>query len=164
MRAVLQRVGHAAVHVAGVEVGAIGHGLLILLGVGSADSADDALMLAQKTATLRIFADSAGRFNCSLLDVGGAALVVSQFTLYADMRRGRRPSFIPAARPEQAEPLVLQYAEALRSQGIYVATGQFGAEMQVSLVNDGPFTIILTSEELRGPRRGKQQDDGASGT
>jgi D-tyrosyl-tRNA(Tyr) deacylase len=143
MRAVLQRVTSASVAVDGETVGAIGPGLLVLLGVGQDDGEAEADLLARKTAELRIFSDAAGRFNLSLRDVGGAALVVSQFTLFADTRRGRRPSFTEAAPPEIAAPLVERFADALRGRGIDVATGRFGAHMHVSLVNDGPVTITL---------------------
>ncbi|NWF78680.1 MAG: D-tyrosyl-tRNA(Tyr) deacylase [Chloroflexi bacterium] len=153
MRAVLQRVSAASVEVAGQIVGQIGPGLLILLGVGHSDTADDARFLADKTAGLRIFADGDGKFNRSLLDTGGGALVVSQFTLFADARKGRRPSFTAAAPPVQAEHLVAAYCAALRARGVSVETGVFGAMMQVALVNEGPVTIILDSETLRAPSR-----------
>jgi len=152
MRAILQRVSSAKVTVEGQGVGQIGVGLLILLGVGPGDGEAEAQLLAQKTAHLRIFADAEGRFNQSLLEIGGEGLVVSQFTLYADLRRGRRPSF-PAAPPESAAPLVEAYTAALRAFGISVATGKFGAMMQVSLVNEGPVTIFLDSELFQQPRR-----------
>ena len=153
MRVVLQRVRHASVTVDGETVGAIGCGLLILLGVAVEDSADQADALADKTAGLRIFADDAGRINESLLDAGGEALVVSQFTLFADVRKGRRPSFTRAARPQAAEPLVARFAQSLREQGIVVATGVFGATMLVESVNDGPCTIVIDSADLERPRR-----------
>jgi D-tyrosyl-tRNA(Tyr) deacylase len=153
MRAVIQRVRAASVTVAGHIVGAIDQGLLVLLGVGSTDTIDDAAVLATKTADLRIFADAAGKFNHSVQDVGGAVLVVSQFTLYADTRKGRRPSFTDAAPPSIAEPLVVAYAEALQARQIAVAMGQFGAMMQVQLTNDGPVTIILDTEILHARRR-----------
>lgn len=146
MRAVLQRVDRASVSIDGERVGAIASGLLILLGVARGDDHADAEWLAKKTAELRIFPDEQGRFNRSLLDCSGAALVVSQFTLLADTRRGRRPSFVEAAAPQDAEPLVRLYAEALRAQGVEVQTGRFGAHMLVSLENNGPVTIILESE------------------
>lgn len=154
MRAVLQRVTRATVKVDGEVVGAIGPGLVALVGVGRGDTPERADRLAQKTAELRIFADAAGRFNLSLLESGGEALVVSQFTLLADPRRGRRPSFTDAAPPEEAQPLVERYAAALRALGIRVACGQFGAHMLLELENDGPVTIVLDSEELERPRRG----------
>jgi D-tyrosyl-tRNA(Tyr) deacylase len=145
MRTVLQRVSRAAVAVEGIVIGQIGHGLLILLGIGKGDGPAEVDAFAGKIANLRIFADDEGRFNRSLLDVGGEALVVSQFTLYADTQRGRRPSFTEAELPERAEPLVNSFVAALRERGVPVATGQFGAAMQVSLVNDGPVTIVLDS-------------------
>jgi D-tyrosyl-tRNA(Tyr) deacylase len=135
------------VRVAGDVVGGIGEGLVILLGVGPDDTESVADDLARRTAELRIFRDAEGRTNRSLLDTGGAALVVSQFTLYADTRRGRRPGFTQAAPPDQAERLCQRFAEALEALGVTVATGRFGAEMQVELVNDGPFTIWLDSAD-----------------
>jgi D-tyrosyl-tRNA(Tyr) deacylase len=152
MRAVVQRVSQASVTVGDEVVGAIGQGLLILLGIGVGDSEAEARLLAEKTANLRIFADEEGRFNRSLLDVGGEALVVSQFTLYADTRRGRRPSFSDAAPPEIAAPLVDVFAGELRRLGVAVSTGRFGAMMRVALVNDGPVTILLDSAIFREPR------------
>jgi len=152
MRAVVQRVSQASVTVGDEVVGAIGHGLLILLGIGVGDSEAEARLLAEKTANLRIFADEEGRFNRSLLDIGGEALVVSQFTLYADTRRGRRPSFSDAAPPEIAAPLVDIFADELRRLGVAVSTGRFGAMMRVALVNDGPVTILLDSAIFREPR------------
>lgn len=149
MRTVVQRVDRASVSVDNLIVGEIGPGLLVLLGVARGDGADDAERLARKTAALRIFADENGKFNRSLIDCGGAALVVSQFTLLADTRRGRRPSFTDAAPPEEAEPLVERFAQALREQGVRVATGRFGAQMLVSLANNGPVTIVLESEARR---------------
>lgn len=154
MRIVLQRVSRASVSVEDAVVGAIDQGLLILVGVAEGDSAAQAEALARKVSGLRIFADSEGRFNESLLDVGGAALVVSQFTLHADVRKGRRPSFTSAARPELAEPLVDQFAESMRAEGVPVQTGTFGAMMSVELVNDGPFTVVIDSADLERPRRG----------
>ena len=147
MRALLQRTTGAEVRVDGDVVGAIGPGLVILLGVGPDDTDAIADELARKTAELRIFRDEDGRTNRSLLDIVGAALVVSQFTLYADTRRGRRPGFTAGAAPELAERLYLRFVEALRRVGVTVATGRFGAEMAVSLVNDGPFTIWLDTAE-----------------
>jgi len=155
MRLVLQRVTRASVSVDGSVVGEIGHGLVVLVGVAAGDTVSQADALARKVAGLRIFADVDGRFNESLLDVGGAALVVSQFTLHADVRKGRRPSFTGAARPEIAEPLVDHVAQTLRDQGISVETGIFGAMMSVELVNDGPFTIVIDSADLERPRRGR---------
>ncbi|MBX0328954.1 D-tyrosyl-tRNA(Tyr) deacylase [Oscillochloris sp. ZM17-4] len=153
MRAIIQRVSQASVEVEGEVVGAIGAGLLVLLGVGVGDGEAEASLLAEKTAQLRIFADEGGRFDRSLIDIGGAALVVSQFTLYADTRKGRRPSFTDAAPPEIAAPLVQAYAAALRALGIPVESGVFGASMRVALVNDGPVTISLDSAALRLTRR-----------
>jgi len=155
MRLVLQRVTSAAVRVEGETVGAIGRGLLVLAGVREGDDAETARRLAAKTAALRIFPDDEGRFNRSLLETGGEALVVSQFTLYADVRKGRRPSFTDAARPEVAEPLVEAYAQALEALGVRVARGRFGAKMAVELVNDGPVTVVIDSAELERPRRAK---------
>lgn len=152
MRAVIQRVSKASVTVDGAVVGQIGRGLLVLLGVGAGDAAADARQLAEKIANLRIFADDEGRFNRSALDIGGAALVVSQFTLYADTRRGRRPSFSGAALPEAAAPLVDGFVAALRERGLPVSTGVFGAHMDVDLRNDGPVTIILDSATLQESR------------
>ena len=156
MRAVLQRVTRATVTIDGEAVGAIGPGLLVLLGVAQDDGPEDARRLATKTAELRIFADAEGRFNRSLLETDGAALVVSQFTLLADVRKGRRPSFVAAAAPEQASPLVDAFAGVLRELGVSVATGRFGAHMLVALENDGPVTIVLDTVELDRPRRQKR--------
>lgn len=150
MRVLLQRVSRASVTVDGQVVGAIGPGLLLLVGVRRGDDLATAEWLAQKVAHLRIFEDEAGKMNRSVLEVGGSALVVSQFTLYADVRKGRRPSFIEAAPPEEARPLVDAFADALRRLGLPVETGVFGAHMDVELVNDGPVTIWLDSAELRG--------------
>jgi D-tyrosyl-tRNA(Tyr) deacylase len=147
MRALLQRTTGAEVRVAGEVVGAIGGGLVILLGVGPDDLEATAEDLARKSAELRVFRDEAGRTNRSLLDIGGAALVVSQFTLFADTRRGRRPGFTGGAAPELAERLYGRFCQALRDLGVDVATGRFGAEMAVELVNDGPFTIWLDTAE-----------------
>ena len=143
MRAVVQRVSQASVAVGGEVAGAIGPGLMILLGVTHDDEPADADWLARKIAGLRIFEDSAGKLNLSLLDVEGQALVVSQFTLYADARKGRRPSFVDAARPEVAEPLVQRFADTLRQHGIQVEMGVFGAHMLVEIHNDGPVTLML---------------------
>jgi D-tyrosyl-tRNA(Tyr) deacylase len=147
VRALLQRTTGARVRVDGDVVGEIGSGLVIFLGVGPDDHVAVAADLARKAAELRIFRDEAGRTNVSLLDVGGSVLVVSQFTLYADTRRGRRPGFTNAASPAEAERLYEQFAAALRALGVVVATGRFGAEMAVELVNDGPFTIWLDTAE-----------------
>ena len=143
MRAVLQRVTEASVTVEGRRVGAIGRGLLVLLGVGRGDGEAQAEAMADRIAGLRIFEDAAGKMNLSLLDTHRAALVVSQFTLYADTRKGRRPSFTDAAPPDEARRLYTRACEALRSRGIDVQEGVFAAEMQVTLVNDGPVTLWL---------------------
>ena len=143
MRALLQRVAGADVRVDGEVVGATGPGLVVLLGVGRGDEEATADGLAQRVVELRIFADDEGRTNRSLLDVGGGALVVSQFTLYADTRRGRRPGFTDAAPPDVAERLYERFCERLEAAGVAVGRGRFGASMQVALVNDGPFTIWL---------------------
>jgi len=143
MKAVVQRVREARVRVREEPVGEIGAGLCVLLGVGREDGPDEARRLAEKVARLRIFEDEQGRFDRSLLDVGGATLVVSEFTLLADTAKGNRPSFAAAASPEQAEPLYEAFCEALRELGVEVETGVFGARMAVELVNDGPVTIVL---------------------
>jgi len=143
VRALLQRVREASVTVEGRKVGAIGPGLLVLLGVGRGDGDSEAVALADRIAGLRIFEDAAGKMNLSLLDTHRAALVVSQFTLYADTRKGRRPSFIDAAPPEEARRLYARACEALRALGVHVEEGVFAAEMQVALINDGPVTILL---------------------
>jgi D-tyrosyl-tRNA(Tyr) deacylase len=145
MRAVLQRVTESAVTVDAREVGRIGRGLLVLLGVSEDDARQDADYLVEKTIHLRIFEDDAGKMNRSLLDVGGDLLVVSQFTLYGDCRKGRRPSFVHAAAPEKAEALYRYFVTAARERGVRVETGQFRAMMNVALVNDGPVTLILES-------------------
>ncbi len=147
MRAVIQRVREASVSVEGREVAAIGPGLLILLGVGQADTAEGARWLAGKVAALRIFEDAEGKMNRSVQEVGGAALVVSQFTLYGDARKGRRPSFTGAAPPEAAVPLLRVFVGDLRERGLPVQEGVFGARMQVRLVNDGPVTILLDTAD-----------------
>ena len=147
MRALLQRAGRASVTVEGRTIASIGPGLVILLGVGRGDDESTTDALARRGTELRIFADEEGRTNRSLLDVGGAALVVSQFTLYADTRRGRRPGFTDAADPAVAERLYLRFASQLRDLGVGdVQTGSFGAEMDLELVNDGPFTIWLDTD------------------
>ncbi len=148
MRAVVQRVRRAAVVIDGETVAAIDGGLLVLLGVMTTDTADEVDRLADKIANLRIFNDEAGKMNRSVADVGGSLLVVSQFTLYGDCRKGRRPSFIAAAQPDLAVPLYEAFVNVLRSVGLPVQTGRFGAMMQVELVNDGPVTIILDTKEL----------------
>jgi D-tyrosyl-tRNA(Tyr) deacylase len=144
VRAVVQRVTRARVVVAGATVGAIGPGLCVLLGVAAEDEGGDAERLAEKIARLRIFENAAGKFDLSLLDIGGEALVVSQFTLIADTAKGNRPSFSDAAPPAQAEPLYEAFCTSLRALGIGVQTGDFGARMQVELVNDGPVTLFLS--------------------
>ncbi len=148
MRALLQRVSRASVTVDGEIVGQIEHGFLILLGIGQGDSEVQVKQLSEKIVHLRVFADDEGKMNRSLLESGGQALVVSQFTLYADMRKGRRPSFIGAAAPTLAEPLVERFKAAIAAHGIHVEGGVFGAHMNVELVNDGPVTLWLDSEML----------------
>jgi D-tyrosyl-tRNA(Tyr) deacylase len=143
MRVVIQRVRAGKVVVQGETIAEIGKGLVILTGIGPEDGEAQTRYMAEKIATLRIFQDEEGKTNLSCLDVGGEALVVSQFTLYADTRKGRRPSFINAAPPEIAEPLVDRFAELLRQQGVSTQTGQFGAEMMVEIHNDGPVTIWI---------------------
>jgi D-tyrosyl-tRNA(Tyr) deacylase len=145
MRAVLQRVTRAQVTVAGEVVGRIERGFLVLLGVAQNDTEADARYLADKTVQLRVFDDAAGKMNLALADVGGAVLVVSQFTLLADCRKGRRPSFIAAAPPELAERLYETFIAAIGAQGIPVAAGRFRAMMEVELVNDGPVTLVVES-------------------
>ena len=148
MRALIQRVSRASVTVDDKVIGQIGQGLLVLLGVGQKDSEVQVKILADKIVHLRIFGDDEGKMNRSLLDIGGAVLVVSQFTLYADTRRGRRPSFTDAAPPSLAEPLVESFKEAIAAFGLTVADGIFGAYMEVELLNNGPVTIWMDSEEL----------------
>jgi D-tyrosyl-tRNA(Tyr) deacylase len=143
MRAVVQRVSQASVSVDGEVVGSIGRGVVILIGVTQGDGEAEARFLANKVANLRIFADGGGKFNRSALDVNGEALVVSQFTLYGDARKGRRPSFVHAAPPEVAEPLIERFVSFLEENGLHVETGVFGAMMMVKIHNDGPVTIIL---------------------
>jgi D-tyrosyl-tRNA(Tyr) deacylase len=143
VRALIQRVTRASVRVDGEVIGAIDRGLLVLVGVTHSDDASHATRLASKVANLRVFDDPGGTMNRSLIDAGGAALVVSQFTLYGDARRGRRPSWVDAAPPEHAEPLVAAFATALGDEGITVETGRFRADMQVELLNDGPVTLAL---------------------
>ena len=150
MRAVIQRVTHASVRVGDELVGEIGRGVVVLLGVKEGDEEGDAEWLARKTANLRIFADDGGKFNLSLLDVHGQALVISQFTLYGDARRGRRPSFSHAADPSVAEPLIDEYCRRLRHESVSrVETGRFGAMMAVEIHNDGPVTLILDTDISR---------------
>lgn len=147
MRAVIQRVSEARVVVSGEVIGEIGRGLVVFVGVEQWDLWDDAAYIAEKTARLRIFGDEAGKFNVDVMEVGGAVLVISQFTLHGDCRRGRRPSFMAAARPEWAVPLYERVVALLRERGIPVATGSFGADMRVELVNEGPVTILLDSRK-----------------
>ncbi len=148
MRCVVQRVSQASVSVEQEQVGAIDRGLLVLLGVEQGDEQRDAKYLADKTAGLRIFCDDQGLMNRSVLDDGGGILVVSQFTLLGDVRRGKRPSFIAAAAPERADELYQHYCELLVQLGVFVQRGRFQADMQVALVNDGPVTILLDSRKL----------------
>jgi D-tyrosyl-tRNA(Tyr) deacylase len=145
MRAVVQRVTEARVRIGGETAGEIGAGLLVLLGVTHGDTPAEAKWLAEKIAGLRIFADEQGKMNRDVSEAGGGILVVSQFTLYGECRKGRRPSFVEAAGPEVAIPLYEDFVNAVRAQGIFTATGRFGAMMQVELINDGPVTLILDS-------------------
>jgi D-tyrosyl-tRNA(Tyr) deacylase len=147
VRSVIQRVTRASVRVDAQVTGEIGAGLLILLGVSRTDNQESSVYLAEKIANLRIFSDSVGKMNLSLTDIGGSALVVSQFTLYGDTRGGRRPSYLQAAPPEEANRLYEGFVSAMRGLGIKVETGVFQAHMQVELVNDGPVTILLDSEK-----------------
>ena len=147
MRAVIQRVARARVVIEERSVGSVGNGVLVLVGVSPHDGNDQVRWLADKVANLRIFSDEAGKMNRSLLDTGGEALVVSQFTLYGDARKGRRPSFVHAAAGADAQRLYEEVAGVLSSMGITTATGEFGADMQVELVNDGPVTILLDSDK-----------------
>jgi D-tyrosyl-tRNA(Tyr) deacylase len=147
MRAIIQRVKRAQVSVEGKVVGSIGQGFLVLVGVGRGDTEQDAEYIAQKTAGLRVFEDSAGKMNLALADVKGSVLAVSQFTLYGDCRGGRRPSFVAAAPPEEGKRLYEVYVERLRGLGVPVQTGEFQAMMEVELVNDGPVTILLDSKK-----------------
>ncbi len=148
MRAVVQRVTEAQVRVDGQTVGAIAHGFLVLLSVGKDDTDADTTYMVAKLAGLRVFEDAQGRMNAALADVGGSVLLVSQFTLHGDVRKGRRPSFMSAMAPERARVMVSQAAEQLRDLGLTVAEGVFGADMQVALVNDGPVTILLDSKKV----------------
>ncbi len=149
MRAVVQRVSRAAVSVGSEIVGEIGTGLLVLVGISPVDERQDATVLADKLVGLRVFADAEEKMNLSVAEVGGAVLVVSQFTLYADTRKGRRPSFVGSAAPDVAEPLVQVVVDRVAELGVQVATGRFGAMMAVDLINDGPVTLVL---EVRGGR------------
>ena len=152
MRAVIQRVRRASVSVDGDVVGSIGPGLVILVGVAVGDDGAVVSRVASKCAEMRVFPDEEGRFARSLIDINGEALVVSQFTLLADVRKGRRPSFMAAAAPEVAEPLCRLFADALGARGVTVAIGRFGARMMVELENDGPVTIVVDSADLDRPR------------
>ena len=149
MRVLIQRVSEARVDVGGACVGKIGRGLLLLVSAAPTDTHDEVKYVAEKIVNLRIFADDEGKMNRSALDCGYELLVVSQFTLHANVRKGRRPSFIEAASPDIAEPLVELLVAELRSTGLHVETGQFGAEMAVSLINEGPVTIWMDTDELR---------------
>ncbi|NLE38986.1 MAG: D-tyrosyl-tRNA(Tyr) deacylase [Pirellulaceae bacterium] len=155
MRACVQRVSRASVTVGGQLSGRIDRGLLVLLGVAEDDTEDKARRMAEKIVGLRIFEDDQGKMNLSLGEIAGAMLVVSQFTLLADCRKGRRPSFVDAAAPDRAEALYEVFTDEVRRQGVTVATGRFQQHMEVELVNDGPVTILLDSEELTRPRRQK---------
>jgi D-aminoacyl-tRNA deacylase len=150
MKVVVQRAKHAKVTVNGEVVGSIDHGLVLLVGVTHSDTAEDAAFIADKIAHLRIFEDESGKMNLSVLDVGGEILSVSQFTLYGDCRKGRRPNFMEAAKPDHALPIYEAMNEALRQKGIRVETGKFGAMMEVELINDGPVTLIVESKEKVG--------------
>ena len=154
MRALVQRVSQASVSIENQEVAAIKQGLVVLIGVGRDDSEADAQYLADKIANLRIFSDEADKFNLSALDIGGEVLVVSQFILLADTRKGRRPSFTEAAPPDEAEPLIEKFVQLLRAAGLKVETGRFRQNMLVEIHNSGPVTIFIDSEERLKPRRG----------
>ena len=147
MRLVIQRVLESSVRIDGQVVGQIGHGFLVLCGVEDGDTQNDVQYCVDKTVNLRIFEDDAGKMNRSILDVGGEILAVSQFTLHGDVRHGRRPSFIKAARPETAVPLYEAYCEGIRQAGVHVETGIFQADMKVSLINDGPVTLLVDSRK-----------------
>jgi len=150
MRVILQRVSSAGVHVEGQEIAAIQEGLLLLLGIEHEDTEEDIKWLCQKISNMRIFADEAGKMNCSLLDIKGEALVVSQFTLHASTKKGNRPSFVKAAPPEVAIPLYTSFIESMeKALGKKVPSGKFGANMQVELINDGPVTIFLDSKDKK---------------
>ncbi|MBM3948893.1 MAG: D-tyrosyl-tRNA(Tyr) deacylase [SAR202 cluster bacterium] len=153
MRALLQRVSRASVSIDSEVVGRIGPGFVVLLGIALEDTIEDARYIVEKTVNLRVFSDAEGKFNLSALDTKGELLVVSQFTLHADTRKGRRPSFLDAAPPEQAQPLFEQTLALFRASGLKVETGRFQAHMAVSIENDGPVTIMLNSSDLEHPRR-----------
>lgn len=150
MKVVVQRAKRAKVTVNGETVGSIGHGLVLLVGVTHSDTIEDVAFVADKIAHLRIFEDESGKMNLSVLDVGGEILSMSQFTLYGDCRKGRRPNFMEAAKPDHALPIYEALNEALRQKGIRVETGKFGAMMEVELINDGPVTLIVESKEKAG--------------
>lgn len=154
MRAVVQCVSHASVRVDGETVGAIGRGMVVLLGVGHGDTEAEAERLWGKIVRMRVFADEHGKTNLSLADISGEALIVSQFTLYANCRKGNRPSFADAAAPDEARRLYEHFADLVRRDVPHVGTGVFGAMMEVDLVNDGPFTFCLDTDDLAAPRRG----------
>ncbi len=154
MRAVVQRVSNASVTIGAEQVGTIGRGLVVLLGISRTDTEDEAQHVVGKVVNLRIFDDDAGKFDRSALDIGAELLIVSQFTLYGDTRKGRRPSFIEAAPPDQAEKLFDQTVELFRQTGLGVETGRFQAHMMVSINNDGPVTVMLDSADRERPRRG----------
>lgn len=147
MRVVFQRVQHASVQIDGQAVAAIGTGALVFLGVGQDDTREDVEVMARRVARLRVFSDDAGKMNLSLDDIGGECIVVSQFTLYGDCSKGRRPSFVRAREPSEAEALYLEFVDALRTYGVPVQTGRFGADMQITLCNDGPVTMLLDTEK-----------------
>lgn len=150
MRVVVQRCSRAEVRIDGSSVGKIGQGFMLLVGITETDTTAEADLLAKKIAQLRVFEDEAGKMNLAIRDVGGAILSISQFTLYADCHKGNRPSFIRAARPEQASPLYDYFNETLRTTyGLTVETGRFGADMKVDFINDGPVTILLDTDELK---------------
>lgn len=146
MRAVVQRVSRASVSIEGQVVGEIGRGLLVLLGIAPDDTPEQSRWLADKVVGLRVFADEAGKMNRDVVEIGGGVLIISQFTLYGDCRKGRRPSFVDAAAPAIAVPLYEAFIEASRAQGAPVATGRFGTDMQVELINDGPVTLIIDAK------------------
>ncbi len=148
MRAVVQRVLKASVRVQGHVVGQIAHGLMVLVSVGQDDTDADIDLMTKKLSKLRVFTDAEGKMNLDVLDAGGSLLLVSQFTLHGDVRKGRRPSFVRSMRPERAEPMLNQLAEGLRSEGLAVEIGRFGANMQVSLINDGPVTILIDTKKV----------------
>ncbi|WRS28244.1 D-aminoacyl-tRNA deacylase [Oscillospiraceae bacterium MB08-C2-2] len=158
MRLILQRVKKASVEVAGAGIRSIGPGLMILIGITHEDTLAEAAYMADKAMGLRIFDDDAGHLNRSLLDTGGECLIVSNFTLYANCRKGRRPSFVEAARPETAIPLYEAFVEAVKQAGVSVQTGEFGGDMQVEIHNDGPVTVLLDSQEIMPGRRGQKEE------